>query len=227
MSRWWFRVTEWGRRVGILRQDSRESAGGDRDYVPSPEDFPTFPPPPPKIILQDQTQYLSKVAGRKFAAPTGYFEDSSLFALYRLYELFILDHVLGYRNTLEAFWRHQEWSIKDIPDPDHTDPERYAFLAGCTYLLVRSFNQRVKIGLRRDMTPLITPEEAEVLRNVPDHLRPYEKVPDWAVKAPPLAETLVIPTHDKEVLEGKDDSRADPDFLAKNILLWTPHIYFT
>jgi hypothetical protein len=77
------------------------------------------------------------------------------------------------------------------------------------------------------MPPLLTPEEAEAARDVPDNLRRYEEVPDWAQKAPALAELLVVPTENGEVLDGRDDKRADPDFLTKNILLWTPHIQFT
>lgn len=96
----------------------------------------------------------------------GVFEDTSLFALYRLYELIVLDKVLSYRNALEAFWRTRNWPIQEIEDPKDDDPERYAVLAGCTYLLMRSFNQRVKLGLRRDMPSLITPEEAEMLRQI-------------------------------------------------------------
>jgi hypothetical protein len=167
------------------------------------------------------------ISARRYAAPRGVFVDSPTYALYRLYEFIVLDKVFDYRNALEAFWRKQQWAVRDIPDPEDDNPARYAFLAGCTYLLARSFNQRVKLGLQRGMPSLITPEEAEALRNVPDHLRRYESVPDWAANVPPLTTTLVIPTHDGEVLQGKDDKRADPDFLTKNILLWTPHIYFT
>lgn len=164
---------------------------------------------------------------RKFAAPRGFFEDTSLFALYRLYEYILLDQVRPYRDALEAFWRVKNWAVRDITDPDDNDPARYAFLAGCTYLLVRSFNERVKLGLRRDMSPLLTVDEAEELKNTPDHLRVYEEVPGWAVKAAPVKDLLLVPTEDGIILNGKDDARADVDFLAKNILLWTPHIYFT
>jgi hypothetical protein len=146
---------------------------------------------------------------------------------YRLYGFIILDKVFDYRNALEAFWRQHQWAIQAIPDPKDSNPVRYAFLAGFTYLLARSFNQRVQIGLQRGMPSLITPEEAEEARNVPDHLRRYESVPEWAMRIPELATTLVIPTHDGVVLQSHGDKRADPDFLAKNILLWTPHIYFT
>lgn len=197
------------------------------DYSPSPEDYPVFPPPPPRDILKNQEQYWQAILGRKFATPEGVFEDSPLFALYRLYEFIVLDRVIDYRNCLESFWRHREWALQDIPDPKDDDAERYAFLAGCTFLLQRSFNERVKLGLRRDNPALITPEEAEAARSVPQHLRSWEKAPDWAASVAPLTDTLLIPALDGTVLEGKSDPKADADFLGKNILLWKPHISFT
>lgn len=195
----------------------------------APEDyeFPVFPPPPPHEILGDRKTYWTKIVGRKWAAPRGIMQDNSLYALYRFYELIVLDEVRPYRNALEAFWRRKDWHVDDIPDPQDDDPERYAFLAGCAYLIVKSFNERVKLGLRRDMPALLTPDEAEMLKNVPDHLRNYEKVPSWAERVPPLADTLSIPTYDGVLLTGHGDKRADPDFLTKNILIWTPHISFT
>lgn len=164
---------------------------------------------------------------RRFGAPRGVFEDTSLFALYRLYEYFLVDQVRPYRDALEAFWRVKSWAVRDIPDPEDNDPARYAFLAGCTYLIARSFNERVKLGLRRDMPSLLTTDEAEELKKIPDHLRDYEEVPAWAVKAAPVEDLLSVPTEDGITLNGKDDKRADVDFLAKNILIWTPHILFT
>ncbi|KAG5999281.1 hypothetical protein E4U54_001953 [Claviceps lovelessii] len=192
-----------------------------------PEDYPVFPPPPPRLIIRNRAQFLDTIKARKFGAPQGYFEDSPLFALYRLYEFIVLDRHISYRNTLEYFWRQREWKLQDIPDPQDDDAERYAVLAGCTYLLARSFNQRVELGLRRENPPLITPEEAEAARNVPSHLRQWERVPEWAEKVTPLNDTLVLPTHEGETIQDHHDPRADPDFKAKNILLWTPHIFFT
>jgi hypothetical protein len=197
------------------------------DYTPSPQDYPVFPPPPPRSIIENPSLFWNTILARKFGAPQGYFEDSPLFALYRLYELVVIDRVLAYRNALEAFWRQRNWDIHSIPDPEDDDIERYAFLAGCTYLLARSFNERVKLGLRRDNPSLITPEEAERARNTPDHLRRWEKVPEWAANVAPLRDTFVLPTHDGVTIDDKDDPRVDPDFLTKNILLWTPHISFT
>lgn len=221
---WWKKVTD--RLLGQKTTRVSTQAGNDQ-YVPKPDDYPVFPPLAPRDILQDPGGYWAKVSARRYGAPQGVYEDSPLFALYRFYEVIVLDKVISYRNALEAFWRQSSWAVQDIPDPEDSDVERYAFLAGCTYLLARSFNQRVNIGLSRNRPSLLTPEEAEEARNVPDNLRQYEKVPGWAQQAPALTAILVIPTDKGELLEGKDDSRADPDFLAKNILLWTPHIQFT
>jgi hypothetical protein len=209
------------------RASSQSSPTCRRLSAPAAEEYPTFPPPSPQDILQDPKQYWDIVSARKYAAPQGVFEDSSLYALYRLYECIVLDKVFGYRNILEWFWRQSQWPICDIPDPSDTDSTRYAFLAGVTYLMVRSFNARVAIGLTRGTRAIMLEEEIEEARNRPESQRPYERVPLWAEKVPPLAETLSIPTHDGVTLDGKDDVRADPDFLAKNILLWTPHIHFT
>lgn len=215
----------------LMRRRSPESLAQADDkgesYEPHPDDFPVFPPASPRHLIQNSDQEWARIDQRKFAAPRGIFEDSSLYGLYRLYEVIVLDKRFAYRNGLEWFWRQKTWVIKDIADPEDDDPERYAFLAGCTYLLARSFNQRVKLGLDRQMPAILLNEQVEELRNRPDHLRQYEQVPEWAQAVRPLEETLFIPTHDGELLKGKDDERADPDFLEKNIVLWTPHIFFT
>ncbi|KAG8165545.1 hypothetical protein KVR01_004097 [Diaporthe batatas] len=215
----------------LLRRHSPESPAETKDkeevYKPHPDDFPVFPPPSPRHLIQNADREWARIDQRKYAAPRGIFEDSSLYGLYRLYEVIVLDKVFGYRNGLEAFWRQKTWAIKDIADPKDDDPERYAVLAGCTYLLARSFNERVKRGLDRQMPAIMLHEQVEECRNKPDHLRQYERVPQWAQAVKPLEETLFIPTHEGELLKGKDDERADPDFLEKNIVLWTPHVFFT
>ncbi len=196
-------------------------------FEPVSEDYPSFPPPPPPAILADRDHYRAIVDRRKYAAPRGVYEDSSLFALYRLYEFIVLDYVFGYRNLLEWFWRKKEWPVHEIPDPQDSDPARYAFLACVTYLMVRSFNARVSLGLTRGGRAIMLTEEVEEARSRPHHERTFERVPAWAEAAPPLAETLSIPTHDGVTLNGISDERADQDFLKKNILIWTPHIHFT
>lgn len=128
-----------------------------------------------------------------------------------------MDQVRAYRNALEAFWREKTWAVKDISNPKDDDPACYAFLVGCTYLLARSFNERVKLGLRRDMPLLLITDEAEELKNIPDYLRSYEEVPRWAIEAAPVQDLLFVPIIDGTILDGPNDARADIDFLTKNI----------
>lgn len=221
---------------GLLRRPSRHVRGnsqsaeqfqGSESPEPADGDYPTFPPPSPQDILDHREGYWESIRARKYAAPRGIFEDNSLYALYRLYEVIVLDQVFAYRSMLEWFWRQHQWPICDIPDPQDSDPARYAFRASVTYLIVRSFNARVALGLTRDAPAIMSMEEVEEERNRPDDERPYECVPAWTEAVSPLSDTLCIPTHDGVVLNGKGDKRADEDFLEKNILLWTPHIYFT
>jgi hypothetical protein len=110
--------------------------------------------------------------------------------LHRFYEFVALDSVTNYRNCLEAFWRKKNWPVHKLPD----------LLAGCTYLIVRAFNARVKLGLDRQMPSLLILKEAEILRNRSDHMRTYEEVPEWVEKVPPLKELLIVPTY---LLEGR------------------------
>lgn len=221
--------TLWSKVRQTFRQNRNNQFEEDADNVnnSNPDDYPTFPPLPPRELFQDPIKQFDKIVARKFGGPQGEYEDKPLYALYRFYEFVALDSTTNYRNCLEAFWRKKDWPVHEIPDPQDPDPERYAFLAACTCLIARAFNARVKLGLDRQMPSLLIPEEAEMLRNRPDHLRTYERVPEWVEKAPPLKELLVVPTHEGEVLTGREDKRADPDFLKKGILLWTPHIFFT
>ncbi|OAT08691.1 hypothetical protein BDBG_04930 [Blastomyces gilchristii SLH14081] len=153
------------------------SPAASQEYEPIPEDYPIFPPPPPEEIIKDLQRYSSIVALRKYAAPRGIFQDSSLYTLYRLYEYFVLDE-------------------RYIPDPKDDDPSRYEFLAATTYLIVRAFNARVKLGLSRSGRALMSVEEAEEARNKPESERQYEKAPLWAENVPALKEILVIPPLD-------------------------------
>ncbi|MCJ1426052.1 hypothetical protein MMC29_003954 [Sticta canariensis] len=129
------------------------------------EDYPKWTPPPLEELLDRIDEYCSTVQSRRFAASRGHFEEQLLFALYRLYECFVLDKVTQYRNQLEYFWRKHQWPVHDIPDPQDPDPGRYAFLAGTTYLMARSFNARVKLGLTRDAKPLMSIKEVEKAKN--------------------------------------------------------------
>jgi hypothetical protein len=199
----------------------------EQDLVYTPEDFAVFPPPPPGYLIANRDLYWTTIINRRvFAVPSTATSDTSLYALYRLYEYVLLDRPQPIRNALEEFWRKRDWPVASIPDPKDDDPERYACLAGCTYLLVRAFNARVKLGLDRQMPSLLLPEEAEMLKRRPENERNWEKVPEWAERVGRLERTLVVPTAEGEVLE-EGDGRCDPDFLERGVVVWRPHVHFT
>jgi hypothetical protein len=186
-----------------------------------------FPPAPPEELLKDPKASWAAIQSRKFDTPRGHLVDTPLFALYRLYEVIVLDRRFMYRNMLEWFWKESEWKICDIPDPKDDNPSRYAFLAGVTCLMVRSFNDRIQLGLIRRRRGIMMEEEIEEALNRPEEQKPYERVAEWVENVPPLEHTLKIPTEDGVIIESKEDGRADKDFAKWNISLWTPHIYFT
>lgn len=188
---------------------------------------PVFPPPPPEEIIAHRSDYIAKLRLRKYRIPETAPADTPLFALYRLYEFLIVDHVAGYRNQLEYFWRQSDWAVSDIGDPRDDNPSRYAFLACIPALLVRSFNEKIGQGLPRNAPAIISPEQAEEFRNRPESSKVYETVPEWTKHVPPLPKTLVVPSHDDIVLEGLDDPRAAREFKRMNILMWGPHLHFT
>lgn len=190
-------------------------------------EYPVFPPPSPEDILNRRSDYIASLRARKYRVPEGVSADTPLYALYRLYEYFVIDHVTGYRNQLEYFWKQRSWAVVDIPDPKDEEPARYAFLSCIPFLLVRSFNERIKLGLARDTPAIISPEEAEELRTRPESSKRYEELPEWTHNVPALPETLIMPSHDNIVMEGFNDPRASDQCKDKNILIWGPHIHFT
>ena len=116
----------------------------------NPHESPVFPPPPPAEILSHRDEYNEILRARVYAIPEDADTDNSLFALYRLYERFVVDNVTAYRNNLERFWKNHQWPVKDIPDPEDPDLPRYAFLACTTMLMVEAFNEKIKLGAVRD-----------------------------------------------------------------------------
>lgn len=193
----------------------------------SRHESPVFPPPPPEEIITHRSDYITKLRMRKYRIPETAPADTPLFTLYRLYEFLIVDHVTGYRNQLEYFWRQSDWPVGDIEDPKDDNPTRYAFLACLPALLVRSFNEKIGQGLPRNAPAIISPEQAEEFRTRPESSKVYEKVPEWTHHVPPLPKILVLPSHDDIILEGLDDARAAREFKKMNILIWGPHIHFT
>jgi len=147
--------------------------------------------------------------------------DTAIASLYRIYEFFILDWNIAFRNELEYFSYHPEWTLSSLPDPADPDPLRYAILAVLVRLLSISFNRRIQRGLPRDAPPIIL--DFEELKSHPIIL---EEVPSWVDKVPPLLEPVFLPTA-KGIKLPADHEDVSEEFKAMNIIAQMPHIHFT
>ena len=182
---------------------------------PRPHGYQLYPPPPPQTILSIRSDYISQLRLRKYW-PLENTPDTPLFCLYRLYEFVVIDDVTGYRNTIEYLCKQRIWAIWDIPDPKDNDPARYAFLACLPALLKAAFNARIKMGLVRECPAIISPEEAEAYRNMPEDEKIYEEEPDRVRNVKPLEHTLYMVSHDGAVMSGSDDPRVSDYFKRIN-----------
>ena len=150
--------------------------------------------------------------------------DTPSASLYRLYEFFILDWNIKFRDELEYFCcSHPDWAISSIPEPaddDDPDPVRRVILAVLTQLMCDAFNRRIEYGLPRDAPPIVT-DFAELAARP----KVFEETPDWAKRVKPLDEIFYIPNRDGKVLDGNDEDVSE-EFKAMNIIVQIPHIHF-
>jgi hypothetical protein len=137
-----------------------------------------------------------------------------------MYEDIVLDNNIALRNEIEYFFNHAQWSVSNIPDPNDTDPRRYAILAVLPEFLVIAFNRLIEKGLPRGAPAILTDEMLEEFAARPKLL---ETEPQWTQSVPSLTEPLVIPDEDNIVPEGEHRSKF---FLKKNVICVQPHILF-
>ena len=191
-------------------------------------EYPKAVPPPPDEMLLQREIYEVALQQRRYKPRPGS-EDTPLRTLYRLYEAIVLDSNINLRNEIEYFFRRHDWAVHDIPDPIDPDPKRYAILACIPCLLVDAFNHNIDLGLPRDAPAIMTDDEIAEVRSRP---KVHERVPDWTSKVAALEQTLVLPHYETQTgneigyLTRLDDERASKEFKAKNILVWSHHIYF-
>ena len=148
--------------------------------------------------------------------------DTASASFYRLYEFFILNWNIEFRNELEYFCcTHPDWAISSISDPsDDANPVRCAVLAVLTQLMCAAFNRRIAAGLPRDAPAIILNfSELEARAKV------FEETPDWAKRVKPLDERFYIPNEDGKVLKENDEDVSE-EFKAMNIIVQMPHIHF-
>lgn len=210
----------------VEEEGEEEEEDGEDGNDDGSDAFTTFPPPPPEEIIAHRRKYIRKIRpwvrwywGHKD-------QDSPLQCLYRLYEYFVVDDVIWYRDELEQLWWQHHWAVCDIPDPKDDNPARYAFLACIPYLLVESFNERIKIGLARDGPGIMTLKQIEYYQTRPESTKVYETVPEWAKRVPALPQPLVMPNHKGALFNGLNGEKAEEAFKSKNILIRRMHIHF-
>lgn len=125
--------------------------------------------------------------------------DTPLRSLYRLYECMASGDYIPMGTETEYFWYQggsssggnsgsrswcgggDRWLLSRIPDPCDPDPVRYAILACLAEELVKAFNWRLSLGMRRDGRHLYRERDE-------DPYPPYdpETVAPWTSSVPPI-----------------------------------------
>lgn len=133
-------------------------------------------PPPLRILLFDRSavrlrypnhrhmRYRHSLARRPFTFRLisilfGASADTPSASFYRLYEFFVIDWTVQFRNELEYFWTHAQpaWALAALPEPtpdpleDITDATvRYSIMAGLCCIMEQAYNRLILLGLPRD-----------------------------------------------------------------------------
>ncbi|KAG8741587.1 hypothetical protein FRC10_002660 [Ceratobasidium sp. 414] len=103
------------------------------------------------------------------------------------------------------FWRHADWPMHDIPDPQDPDPVRYALLASLVEEIVDAFNFKIELGLRRG----VELHETDYRALAQEENKPLESCPAWALRVPAL---------EQQVNFGREGDGSMPAFRKRNII---------
>ncbi|KEQ94881.1 hypothetical protein AUEXF2481DRAFT_29622 [Aureobasidium subglaciale EXF-2481] len=141
--------------------------------------------------------------------------DTSLSSIYRMVEDLCAGHSLMLGYECEYMWYHAEerWNLSKVPDPEESDPVLYALLASMVESLVRAFNYKLALGLRRNGDKYLEDDR---------HIDfPRETVPAWAEHVKPIDKTLDLLSDEQRSMSGA----ADTNFSKRNILANTGDLY--
>ncbi|KAI0310987.1 hypothetical protein OF83DRAFT_810627 [Amylostereum chailletii] len=147
--------------------------------------------------------------------------DTPSACFYRLYELYVIDDNIGFRNELEYFCiQHPSWAVCDIADPVDPVPLRYAILASLTRWMCEAFNRRIGLGLSRDAPAII-----EDFSEWEDKPKVYEELPPWVSSVQPLKERVYIPDV-KGCISEDNGQYVDKELRKLNVIAVYPHMHF-
>ncbi|KAG9103559.1 hypothetical protein FRC06_009929 [Ceratobasidium sp. 370] len=131
--------------------------------------------------------------------------DTSIRSLYRLCVSTCAQEHGEIMLESAYFWRHGDWPIRDIPDPQDPDPVRYALLASLVEELVDAFNFKIELGLRRG----VELHEIDYRALAQEANKPLESCPAWALRVPAL---------EQQVNFGREGDDSMPAFRKRNII---------
>lgn len=142
---------------------------------------------------------------------SSFLPDTPSASFYRLYQLFVVDWTIQFRNELEYFWNRASWALADLPDPGLGDdglPEseaklRKAVMAGLTRIMKLAYNRLISKGLPRNAPAVVM---------------------DWAKEMERLDPVVELPNAKGELL-GVDEP-GDEEFAVYEIKVATPHWVF-
>lgn len=206
-------------------------------------------PPTPSILLANRTAVIQKYPLRRpmswrhslvprpllhrlFPLLSPSSSDTPSASFYRLYQFFVIDWTVQFRNELEYFWTRSQpdWALSALPDPypnnkpkagsatDTDEALQYAIMAGLCCIMEKAYNRLIMRGLPRDAPPVV--DDFEELQARPKH---PENVPAWAEAVVPLSEVMDVPDSEGNVPTDED---ADEDFLRFGVRVATPHWVF-
>lgn len=180
-----------------------------RLLCPLPWHFPLPSPKQPAQLAADRGRILIQPNILQLhSIPLFRIRDTPLCSLYRLYEDLCVGNILMLSYESDYFFSHTEaaWKLSEMPDPQDSDPVRYALLASFAEALVDAFNWKLEQGLRRGGT-----------QNAGSDHGGLETLPRWTERVKPLPERLNLRPNNNE--------SADPNFLKRNIQAPMGYLY--
>ncbi|POS71023.1 hypothetical protein DHEL01_v210587 [Diaporthe helianthi] len=197
----WYTCREWwtnpmnGLSIGYsLAMLSRSHEHPYLTYIkllsPFPWHYPAELPPEPREILADPDAILAAEAETHDLRWVNVWKwhDTPMRSFFRLYKFFCTGFGPSIQYECEYIWYRTRADFNPglLEDPRKygcTNPEQYAVMASLCEELVKSFNWRLELGLRRGLRNFAEDSDESV---------PYEPYvcPEWARLAPSLKEEL-------------------------------------
>lgn len=150
-----------------------------------------------------------------FEIPLFCVRDTPLRSLYRLHDDLCANRLTLMSYECEYIFRRgsKRWLLSQIPDPQDTDPVRYAVLASLVEVLVDVFNWKMELGIRRGGRPCDQSEERATSFT-------KEANPWWTQNVAGMGQRVNLIHRESEPF-----AKSDENFLRRNIEASAGHMY--